>query len=82
MMAAQVDGKDCVKVILPDGDEAYYYPPEPEYKYRDIACAFVHNMDTGEAVHATLTPEINIGGMAILDAGVRSLQQRKAGACE
>ena len=72
MTAAQIDGKDCVKVILPDGEEEYYYPPELEYQYRDIACAFVHNMDTNEPVHATLAPEINIDGMAILDAGVRS----------
>mgnify|MGYP002230218461 CR=1 FL=1 len=54
MTAAQIDGKDCVKVILPDGEEEYYYPPELEYQYRDIACAFVHNMDTNEPVHATL----------------------------
>ena len=45
----------------------------------DIAQEFVHHLETGEAVHATLDMTFNLDAMAILDAGVRSAT---TGRCE
>ena len=43
----------------------------PEH-LKDIACAYVHHMDTGEPTPYTTRPEFNLDAMAVLDAGIRS----------
>ena len=44
---------------------------------KNIACAYVHHMDTGEQVHYTASLEFNLNAMAILDAGVNSADSGK-----
>lgn len=44
---------------------------------KDVACAYVHHMDTDEPIHYTAQPEFNLDAMAILDAGIRSSDSGK-----
>ena len=75
------DGEEVLKVIANDGTETIYTADPVEEKDKDIACAFVHHMDTGDALHPTLSLDINMGAMRILDAGVRSAKSGKMEAC-
>ena len=50
--------------------------PLPE-ELKDVACAYVHHMDTDEPIHYTAQPEFNLDAMAILDAGIRSSDSGK-----
>lgn len=81
MTIVNQDGQDIVKVIKADGTIHFYEAKEVAEKDRDIAYAFVHHMDTGEALHPTLAPEINLAAMQILDAGVRSATSGKMEIC-
>ena len=72
MTLVTVDGRDAVKVLRPDQEDQLFFADELEEHERDIACAFVHHLDTGEEVHPTLSLKHNISAMRILDAGVRS----------
>lgn len=50
--------------------------PLPE-ELKDVACAYVHHMDTDKPIHYTAQPEFNLDAMAILDAGIRSSDSGK-----
>jgi predicted dehydrogenase len=70
-----------VKVIGADGETKLYKPAPAPYKYQNLSCAFVHHMDTGEAFHETISPELNIMAMTVLDAGLRSSASLKMELC-
>jgi predicted dehydrogenase len=40
-----------------------------------IAEEFLHHLETGEALHPTLAPPLNLAAMAILDAGIKSAEK-------
>lgn len=42
-----------------------------------LAEEFIHHIETGEPLYEMLDPEINLGAMAILDAGIRSAASGK-----
>ncbi|GIX06471.1 MAG: glucose-fructose oxidoreductase [Candidatus Poribacteria bacterium] len=59
--------------LFQDGGEGELHEPEPLPEgRRNVAEEFIHHLETGEPVHETLRPEINLDAMAILDAGIRS----------
>ncbi|MER3406275.1 MAG: hypothetical protein C4289_14855, partial [Chloroflexota bacterium] len=45
--------------------------------HQNIAQEITHHLATGEPLHPTLELEFNLDAMAILDAGVRSVQSGK-----
>ena len=50
--------------------------PLPEGRH-DIAHEYIHHLETGDPVHATLEMMFNLDAMAILDAGLRSAASGK-----
>ena len=66
------DGKQVVRLERGHG-QTTIYPPDPLPEGRsNVAEEFVHHLETGEPLHPTLEPGLNVEVMAILDAGVRS----------
>lgn len=66
-----------IKVFLEDG-ESYEVAAEPlPEEYANVANAYVHHMDTGEALPEPLDMLFNLSAMAILDAGIRSAASGK-----
>jgi len=54
------------------GNTTIHQPdPLPEGRH-NIACEFIHHLDTGEPVHPTLEMGFNLAAQAILDAGLRA----------
>ena len=54
------------------------YTPDPLPEGRsNVAEEFIHHLATGEPLHPTLQPGLNVEVMAILDAGVRSASSGK-----
>jgi predicted dehydrogenase len=71
------DGKQIVRLERGHGQTTIYTPdPLPEGR-SNVAEEFVHHLETGEPLHPTLEPELNVEVMAILDAGVRSATSGK-----
>jgi predicted dehydrogenase len=71
------DGKPVVREEHGGGKTAIHEAePLPEGRH-NIACEYVHHLDTGEPVHPTLDMIFNLDAMAILDAGVRSADSGK-----
>lgn len=60
-----------------DGSVEDIEPDKMPEELKNIACAYVHHMDTGEQVHYTASLEFNLNAMAILDAGVNSADSGK-----
>ncbi|MDA1190833.1 MAG: Gfo/Idh/MocA family oxidoreductase [Candidatus Poribacteria bacterium] len=54
--------------------------PLPDHE-GNAAKAIIHHFETGAALHPTITPEINLDAMAILDAGIRSTKSGKMELC-
>jgi predicted dehydrogenase len=75
------NGQAQVKVFHADGSVKLHKPEPLPYKYQNLSCAFVHHMDTGESLHETLSPELNVEAMAVLDAGIRSSESNKTEIC-
>ncbi|MFW6006510.1 MAG: Gfo/Idh/MocA family protein [Bacillota bacterium] len=50
--------------------------PIPEHR-DNPAKEFIHHLETGDPLHPTLDLEVNVGAMAILDAGIRSAASGK-----
>jgi predicted dehydrogenase len=66
------DGKQIVRLERGHGQTTIYEPdPLPEGR-SNVAEEFIHHLATGEPLHPTLDPALNLEVMAILDAGVRS----------
>ena len=73
--------------IVVDGDDILVYrdrgskaptliekgSPAPEGR-SNIAEEFLHHLETGEPMHPTLEPPMNLATMAILDAGIKSAE--------
>ncbi len=57
-------------------DEETEGDPLPEGR-TSLAEEFIHHLETGEPLHATLDPLLNLEYMAILDAGIRSANSGK-----
>ncbi len=57
-------------------DEETEGDPLPEGR-TTLAEEFIYHLETGEPLHATLDPRLNLEYMAILDAGIRSAQSGK-----
>jgi predicted dehydrogenase len=55
----------------PDPDEVVEGDPLPEGR-ATLAEEFIHHLETGDPLHPTLDPSLNLDAMAILDAGIRS----------
>ena len=65
-------GEPIVRVERGHGKTEVHRPdPLPEGR-ASVAEEYIHHLDTGEPLHATLESEFNLEAMAILDAGVRS----------
>jgi predicted dehydrogenase len=64
--------RQIVRVERGHGDTTIHdCEPLPEGR-ADVAQEYVHYLQTGEPMHPTLLPEMNLHAMAILDAGIRS----------
>jgi predicted dehydrogenase len=59
-----------------DPNEIVEGRPLPEGR-ATLAEEFVHHLETGEPLHPTLDPMLNLDAMAILDAGIRSAASGK-----
>ncbi|NLG25469.1 MAG: Gfo/Idh/MocA family oxidoreductase [Clostridiales bacterium] len=57
-------------------DVVYDVPPLPAGR-TDIAGELLHHLETGEALHPTLSLPVNLDAMALLDAGIRSATSGK-----
>lgn len=57
-------------------DEVVDGEPLPEGR-TTLAEEFIHHLETGEPLHPTLDPYMNLEMMAILDAGIRSVKSGK-----
>jgi len=77
MLLGELDGKAVVKVVEPTGNVVFEKPDSLPEHQQDIAKAFVYYLDTGKYPHMLLEPDINLHGMAILDAGLRSADSGK-----
>ena len=72
LVVERMDSKQVVRLERGHGQTTIYEPdPLPEGR-RNVAEEFVHHLETGEPLHPTLEPGLNVEVMAILDAGVRS----------
>ncbi len=70
--------QQVVKIARGRGAAPEYVEAEPLPAGRqNIAQEITHHLATGEPLHPTLEPEFNLDAMAILDAGVRSVQSGK-----
>ena len=66
-------GEAVVREEHGSGGETQIHKAGPLPKGRhNIACEYVHHLETGDPVHPTLEMLFNLDAMAILDAGLRS----------
>jgi glucose-fructose oxidoreductase len=62
-----------IRLVQGKGQEPTFIEPEPLPEARNtLAKEFLHHIETGEPLHATLDPDFNLDAMAVLDAGIRS----------
>ena len=72
--------QQIVRICRGHGQEPVVVRCEPlPYDQTSVAHAYIHHLETGEPLHETLRPAFNLDAMAILDAGIRSVQ---SGNCE
>lgn len=72
MVVERQGDRQIVRVERGHGDTTIHdCEPLPEGR-ADIAQEYIHCLETGEPMHPTLLPDMNLHAMAILDAGVRS----------
>ena len=70
--------RQVVKIARGRGAAPEYVDAEPlPAGHQNIAQEITHHLATGEPLHPTLELEFNLDAMAILDAGVRSVQSGK-----
>lgn len=66
------EGRQIVRLERGHGQTTLVEPdPLPEGR-SNVAKEFIHHLETGEPLHPTLDPALNLEVLAILDAGVRS----------
>jgi predicted dehydrogenase len=62
-----------VRLVQGKGEEPRIVDGPPLPEGRDtLAKEFIHHLETGEPLHATLDADFNLDAMAVLDAGIRS----------
>jgi predicted dehydrogenase len=70
--------QQVVRICRSHGQEQVVVKCEPlPYDQTSIAHAYIHHLATGEPLHPTLEADFNLEAMAILDAGIRSVQSGK-----
>lgn len=78
LVVDRVGARQIVRICRGRGHEPEIVECEAlPYDQTSIAHAYIHHLETGEPMHETLLPRFNLEAMAILDAGVRSIQSGK-----
>lgn len=70
-------GAERVRIERGGGQSATYEVAPMPVGEQNIAQAYIHHLNTGEALHPTLDLAFNLEVMAILDAGVRAADSGK-----
>ena len=73
IVGARQEGARGIRIIRERGTEGEFITGDPLPEgYRTPAEHLLHCLDTGEPLHETLAPELNLDAQAILEAGIRS----------
>jgi predicted dehydrogenase len=75
IVGGQREGARGIRIIRERGTEGEFAAGDPLPEgYRTPAEHLLHCLDTGEPLHDTLAPELNLDAQAILEAGIRSAE--------
>jgi predicted dehydrogenase len=66
------DGSEVVRLERGGGQTTVYEGDPLPAGRNGLPFEMIHHLETGEPLHPTLDPEVNLEAMAILDAGIRS----------